>query len=215
MKKFLLNATSALFVAACAMCSFTASAEEFYQEDFSSTTGSVYVSALPDGWDYMGSLSYTFERELDKYHSKGGAIAIASNTSNYLVTPYIKGKFAFWMRSYTKSYSGLIKVYLVSEENGKLVLGDQMGDNATTGKNTTWEQKWFETEMPTRVAILMDHAVLDDFYADERVENPFTGVTDITVKDNTPKQAYNIMGQPVQADAKGIVIIDGKKKFNR
>lgn len=50
----------------------------------------------------------------------------------------MKGKFAFWMRSYTKSYSGLIKVYLVGEENGVLVLGDQMGDNATTGKNTTW-----------------------------------------------------------------------------
>lgn len=215
MKRLLLNATSALCVAACAMFSFTANAEEFYQEDFTSTTGSVYVSALPEGWDYIGSLSYTFERELDKYHSKGGAIAISTNSSNYLVTPLVKGKFAFWMRSYTKSYSGLIKVYRVSEVNDELVLGDQIGDNATTGKNTTWEQKWFETEQPTRVAILMDHAVLDDFYADERVEEPLTAVTDITVKSNTNGQAYNLMGQPVKADAKGIVIIDGKKKFNR
>lgn len=215
MKKVLLKATGALCVAMCAMFPFTASAEEFYQEDFTSTTGSVYVSSLPDGWDYIGSLSYTFERELDKYHSKGGAIAISTNTSNYLVTPPVKGKFAFWMRSYTKSYSGLIKVYFVSEKNGELVLGEQIGDNATTGKNTTWEQKWFETETPSRFAILMDHAVLDDFFADERVENPFTAVTDITVESNTTGQAYNLMGQPVKADTKGIVIIDGKKHFNR
>lgn len=54
----------------------------------------------------------------------------------------MKGKFAFWMRSYTKSYSGLIKVYLVGEENGVLVLGDQMGDNATIGKNLMGEDDW-------------------------------------------------------------------------
>lgn len=215
MKRNLLNVASALLVGACALCSFTVNAEEFYTEDFTTTTGSVYVTALPEGWDYMGSLSYTFERELDKYHSKGGAIAIGSNSSNYLVTPPVKGKFAFWMRSYTKSYSGLIKVFYVTEEGGEFVLGEQLGANATTGKNTTWEQKWFETAEASRFALLMDHAVLDDFFADERVEQSYTAVTDVVVTDNTPKQAYNLMGQPVAADAQGIVIIGGKKYINR
>ena len=148
-----------------------ANAQDPYVEDFSTTTGSGdYLKTLPEGWDVKGSLNYTFERENTKYHNGKPGIAIASNTSNYLITPKLAaGTIGFWLRQYTGNYAASAKIYYCTEADGVFTIGEQIGDEAyiakpSDKKTTTWKSFTYTLEQDSRVAILFN-GVFDDFVA--------------------------------------------------
>ena len=145
-----------------------------YEEDFSSVTGtSNYngtVTALPEGWGYIGDLS-AFSFETEKYKSQKVAISITTNTENYLVTPKVQGNVHFWVRNYTKSYQASINVYACTEENGVFTLGDIITSKTLSKSSSTpsWEKISFNVANASRLAILLSKGCLDDFYAYELI----------------------------------------------
>lgn len=142
-----------------------------YVEGFA---GSTSTNKLPEGWGYIGSLS-KFEIDADRYHTGVGegkkAIAVTgnagSNTDSYLVTPKIAaGPFLFYLRQYSKNYTASAKVFYCSVQDGKYVLGEQIGDAVNMSKVNTpsWSYFTFNLASDSRVAILFN-GILDDFVA--------------------------------------------------
>lgn len=145
-----------------------------YSEDFSSATGNyTSLTAMPEGWDVIGSIS-EFAYDRDKYKSKPVGISITTNTENYLVSPKVSGAVSFYVRNYTKSYQASVSIYECVSVDGKLTIGDQIGSTKTLSRTSSgtpsWEQVSCKVSQPTRLAILISKAVLDDFIAENLVE---------------------------------------------
>lgn len=147
---------------------------EVYVEDFSGATATYgSLSQLPEGWDVIGSIS-AFELETDKYHTARPAIAINSNTDNYLVTPQVNGEVTFWLRNYTKNYSVSLTAYQCTENGGALELGEQVGEVCTIAKgSTTWKKFTLDAGTGMRLALLLKGGVIDDFTAEGLGEGTF------------------------------------------
>lgn len=210
--------TSFLFVViALVLGTNQAFAQEPYLEDFTSTTGSdLGLKSLPEGWDVIGSMG-AYERRTDIYHNGKPGIAINGNTENYLVTPALEaGTLAFYLRQYTKNYAASVKCFYCSEVNGVLTVGDQIGDEAYMPKATpSWSQHSVELSNPSRVAIIVYSGILDDFLAVNGLYTPEpTAVVDVKTAQEDGV-AYNIYGQRVDENAKGLIIKNGKKYFNK
>lgn len=138
-----------------------------YHENFSSTAGGYQLSALPEGWNVIGNVA-AFERETEKFHDAKPAIAIHKNTENYLVSPKVAGTVSFYLRNYTKNYAAQAQIFACNEESdGTLTLGELLNETTLDKGNTQWSQVMLVLNAPTRVALLLSTAVIDDFSASE------------------------------------------------
>lgn len=217
MKKIVLL-FSALMLSLSATQAF---AQDPYLEDFTSTTGSdVALTGLPEGWDIIGSMSaYERRTESGQYHNGKPSVAANSNSSNYLVTPALEaGQISFYLRHYTKNYAISAFLYYCNEEGGTLTVGEQIGNEAYVAKGTpSWNQFTFVTDKASRLAILVKSGMLDDFLAVNglHVGGTETGVEEIAVSTVNEGATYNLQGQRVSENTKGLVIKNGKKYFNK
>lgn len=173
-----------------------------YTEDFSTTTGTYSsLTSLPDGWAVVGSIS-AFERETEKFHNAKPAIAIGSNTENYLVTPVVSGEVSFWMRNYTKNYSAKASVFACTPEGDSYNIGEQIGEQCSIAKGgTTWTKFTFNVTKPTRLAVLVSTAVFDDFYAE-------------SLGDDTPAEKRSLRITDFVLDSDANVMADENNEFS-
>ena len=155
--------------------------------------------SLPEGWDYTGQPNY-FESSADYFKAaKPSVLVDASNTSAYLITPALEGSFSFWLRNYTKTYQASVKAYACTFEDGKLSLGEEIGNKTlakTTGNVPDWVQVDFEAPSPTRVALLISRAYMDDFtYTPaQEAQGP-----KLTIADCPSGSTFDFGGEPVSA----------------
>lgn len=195
-------------------CGINAQAQDPYVEDFSTTTGTENgLTGLPEGWGVIGRIG-NFERRTEQGQYKNGRPGIACHgfMDHYLVTPYLyAGPMYLYIRQYSKNYASQLKMFYCTKNGDEYVIGEQIGETASMPKGTpAFTQFSFTSDHDSYIAIAFD-GIIDDFMSIMGINpNVVTGITDID-SDKAPRQMYNLNGQRVSGDAKGVMIINGKK----
>lgn len=145
----------------------TPSFAESYQEGFESCTGSEdYLTTLPQGWSYIGSLrDFGLGKRYYKTSQPSVSYTSGGNTSDYLVTPVVSGTVTFWYYGTNSRTKGSLQVYECIDQEGQLSVGEQIGSSLSTPCQT-WTQYSVTLTSAKRLAILMSRTAIDDFYAE-------------------------------------------------
>ena len=128
------------------------------------------------------------------------------------ISAYYKGDY---FSAYYSDYEGqMLTINNTYMETGDLVLRQRYDINGVLRLKAAWDPETEGNGAPRRVK------VDDSNYHDNMEIMPYsvnivTGVEDIAVPYAKPGQRYNVLGQPVGSDYKGVVIENGQKKIVR
>lgn len=179
-----------------------------YTENFASATASgSKFTKLPDYWAVKGTGSVW-------YASSGyvGATSdLTSNTTDYLITPQVKGdvtfkaKYAYWS---SKNYAN-VTVYKCALEEGEYVLGDEVLNQSLT-ETSSWATFTLATEATeySSYAIHLSGAYFDDFSA----TSAYVNVPEVRQFVPTAVASEWTDNNPLFADASGNGTWTGKVK---
>lgn len=87
---------------------------------------------------------------------------------DYLITPVVSGNVSLYSKLYGSSYTEYIKVYACTENaDGSFTVGDEIVmENAADVNKSSWTQISTTVTEPTRLAIRLRNASIDNFAAD-------------------------------------------------
>lgn len=119
-----------------------------------------FEEELPEGWEAVGTMNYYEDR------AKTGSFSIGNsynngwdtNRGNYLKTPKLQGDITLWMRSYKSNTNGYVSLYELSDD------GETVGSKLVSfsSSSITFAQKSYTLSEPTRLAIVINYAHLDN-----------------------------------------------------
>lgn len=142
-----------------------------------------FENSLPDGWETVGTMTY-YERPKTGSYSIGNSAGSGwdTNRGNYIKTTKLDGDLTFWIRSYKERSTGYVVLFKLSDD------GETVGDKlvAFSSSSTTFSEKSYTLTEPTRLAIVINYAHLDNMtytpyvQADGPVLTVKDGVTKIT-----------------------------------
>lgn len=196
-----INKYGLLLLAAAVMTGATAFADTKTEGFDDLKGGDDSVTQLPEGWDIVPTMQ-NFGVETEFYKSKKPSLLVNANTSVYLITPMLEGEFSFWLRNRTKNYQASVIAYTCTYADGQFQLGDKIGEQTlskTSGNTPTWSQIKYSVESPTRVALLLSQALLDDF-----VYTPAVAAegASLTVTGFQSGSTFDFGGVPVSEDTR-------------
>lgn len=148
-----------------------------------------FENALPEGWEAVGTMTY-YERPKTGSYSIGNSAGSGwdTNRGNYIKTTKLDGDIKLWLRSYKANYTGYVVLFKLSDD------GETVGDKliAFSSSSTTFAEKTYTLTEATRLAIVINHAHLDNMTYTEYVQaaGPALAVKDGTTKVTSP-YAYN------------------------
>lgn len=118
-----------------------------------------FENALPEGWESVGSMTY-YERPKTGSYSIGNSSGSGfdTNRGNYIKTTMLEGDISLWLRSYKSGSTGYVALYKLSED------GSTVSDKlvAFSSSSTTFAEKTYTLSEPTRLAIVINYAHLDN-----------------------------------------------------
>lgn len=128
-----------------------------------------YIITTPDGWyAYPSNVPYSYNipgTGSGTYHTSSPSIftSAANNTSYYIISPVLTGNFKLWAKKYGTSNTSSVSAYKCSydETNGTFSCGDLI-QTITPGADFA-EYEFVYAGVPTRVAVLINYAYIDDF----------------------------------------------------
>ena len=142
-------------------------------EDFTgysrSYVNSAYSITTPTDWyAYPSSVGYSYNiagTASGNFHTSSPSIytSASSNSSCYIITPFLTGNFKLWAKKYGTMNTPSVSAYQCSydETNGTFSCGDLI---QTKTPDTDFEEYEFEyAGNATRVALLINYAYIDDF----------------------------------------------------
>lgn len=135
-----------------------------------------FENSLPEGWQTVGTMYY-YERPQTGDYSIGNSSGSGwdTNRGNYITTTKLKGDISLWLRSYKSGSTGYVVLFKLSD-NGEV--GDKL--IAFSSSSSTFSQKTYTLTEPTRLAIVINYAHLDNMtYAEHVATEPEMSI-DIT-----------------------------------
>lgn len=149
----------------------TANADPYF-EGFESCSGNEdNLYSLPEGWDCIGSMrDFALSKRYYKSSSPSLTYTSGGNTSDYLVTPKVRGQVVLWYYGTNSRTKGTISIYECQEEDGTLTVGHAI-ETDVASPCQTWTRLVLNLSTATRLAILMSRTAIDDFIAVELVED--------------------------------------------
>ena len=149
----------------------TANADPYF-EGFESCQGNEdNLYALPSGWDCIGNMrDFALSRRYYKGSSPSLTYTSGGNTSDYLITPKVKGQVVFWYYGTNSRTKGTVSIYECKDVDGTLTVGNAI-ETDVTSQCQTWTRMALNLTTATRLAILMSRTAIDDFVAVELVED--------------------------------------------
>lgn len=118
-----------------------------------------FENALPEGWEAVGTMTY-YERPKTGTYSIGNSVSSGwdTNRGNYIKTTMLEGDITLWLRSYKSGSTGYVVLFKLSED------GETVGDKLTafSSSSTTFAEKTYTLSEPTRLAIVINYAHLDN-----------------------------------------------------
>lgn len=190
--------------------------------------------SINDGWKMLpDEYTHTPGWGANQVYSDNGAIRLNASSSAYLQTPAIdisgneEGKFTLSLRHrYAASDYLYVNIYAV-DEKGEVDTSKRL-KKESVGGSTNWEEVSrsyaFDAEScPTRKVVvrLQSYWYQKAWFDDIRIEVPQTATPvsapsaadDVTVSALTG--TYNLMGQRVKPNTRGLIIQNGKKIFRK
>ena len=129
-----------------------------------------FENSLPEGWEIVGNMIY-YERPKTGEYSIGNSSNSGweTNRGNYIATTKLQGTLTFWIRSYKQNTTGYVSLYKLSDDGE---VGEQLTYFSTS--STTFAEKSFTLDEPTRLAIVINYAHLDNMTYEpyETIEGP-------------------------------------------
>ena len=144
-----------------------------------------FENALPEGWEAVGTMIY-YERPKTGDYSIGNSAGSGwdTNRGNYIKTTKLEGDVTFWIRSYKDRSTGYVSLFKLSDD------GETVGDKLTSfsSSSSTFSQKTYTLAEPTRLAIVINYAHLDNMTYTQYVasEGPAFAAYDGTTKLTSP-----------------------------
>lgn len=124
-----------------------------------------FENSLPEGWQTVGTMYY-YERPKTGDYSIGNSSGSGwdTNRGNYITTTKLKGNISLWLRSYKSGSTGYVVLFKL---NDKGEVGDKL--IAFSSSSTTFSEKTYTLTEPTRLAIVINYAHLDNMTYTEHV----------------------------------------------
>lgn len=140
-----------------------------------------FENALPEDWEAVGTMTY-YERPKTGSYSIGNSEGSGwdTNRGNYIKTTMLEGDISLWLRSYKDRTTGYVVLFKLSDD------GETVGDKlvAFSSSSATFAEKTYTLSEPTRLAIVINYAHLDNMTYTPYVQ---TDGPALTVKDGTKK----------------------------
>ena len=171
-----------------------------------------FEESLPTGWETVGTMSY-FERPYTGFYSIGNSSNSGwdTNRGNYIKTTTLEGEITLWMRSYKSNTTGYVVLYELSDD------GNTLGNKLITysSSSTTFAEKTYTLTEPTRLAIVINYAHLDNMTYTEFVEVGPKKPTNLSVSDITINSATLSWNKGEETDAAWQVVYSTDENFDK
>ncbi len=140
-----------------------------------------FENSLPEGWETVGTMTY-YERPKTGSYSIGNSSnqSWETNRGNYIKTTKLTGTVTFWIRSYASNKTGYVTLYTLSDDG--TTVGDKL--QSFSSSSTTFAEKTYTLTSATRLAIVINHAHLDNMTYTPYVQADGPA---LTVKDGSTK----------------------------
>lgn len=113
--------------------------------------------------------------------------------------------------------AGTVKFYTVTNDGGTFKKGSEITATADGNLNSkSYVKLTLTLDAPAYVGIRVDNAYIDNFTAEHaEVAGTATGISSLTKEQKDDAQWYNLNGQRVGSDYRGIVVRNGVKVLKK